>query len=312
LKPQGLTVQNLDAKSVASLSRSLEAIIKFLCLSLRNFLTRPTADADSTYEHDFGTVVSIFRQVLSMPHGPAPSVWLTMCTDSDILRLGLRAIVSSPLSALSKPTASGTVCRHVLSWFLCLSHFSLAAEKLAVENTLGILCSTSVIASATDGEIVAVDSETQERSESHRIWCLSLALVARLASVLGSSSSFMAEVCGFARLTLRQQALLFRWDPNTVLPLPLIEEMEVSVGLFSAISRRAPHNEACHLIRHEALFFLNSLIYAIQHPNTIVASIIATSNEERLWLSQGENEPASAPDHSKRPVAGPMVQSFLR
>ena len=195
-----------------------------------------------------------------------------------------------------------------------MAAYPQAAERLAVEDILAAIVNSPLSGIAEQGSIAAVDDDMLGRSETHRVYCLTLAVVARLASALRSSAAFTAEVQGFVRLISQQMSAVLRWSPEQRLSLPLIEEFEHTVALYATLAPLGSTGIALQLTG-DILAFLNTLLYCLQHPNTLASSLQPSTQDERTWLQSLADEPSTATDGAslaKRPVTAALMQSFLQ
>lgn len=320
MRQPSLARSSLQLPMVADVSRTLEATLRLSILGLRLLLTafstssvNVTAQGESTI-HDVKTLSALFQAVIRLPHAPAPTVWLAYCMESDLFRIQL-ALISNMAGSSPGNTKGLTLVQPVLDLLLAISAFGPGAERLATEGLLMVITTSPLAPLAEEGIIRVQDTaRSGERDPMHAIWCTTTAIVARLASFLESSPAFIAEVCGYVQLFRPQLAKPLAWLPSSSLTLAAVEEMQATVALIALLARRSAESEAFQSLLEDVWIFLNTLVYVIQHPNTLVSALEPLSQAERVWLDKASSEPVQndSVGFSQRPSTGALIQTFMR
>lgn len=303
--------------SASAMNRLLETTVRLLIANLRMLLFIPPAsdEAASTVVSDIAMVSTLFQAIVRLPHAPSPSIWLSYCLEADLFRASFDTLSSMTMSFSSDSSKVAAVLESLLSMLLAMAAFGPAAERIATEGFLMSL-TTSTIASAVEQHGIIKPSKVErpgERNPMHHIWCLSTAVVSRLAMALDKSPSFASELSGFVQVFLEQLKAPLRWSTSSTLSLALVEEMEPTVGIVAFLGQNAPGSDAFLSLSEEMWTFTNTLVYSIQHPNTVLSVIDPLSSDERKWLDCALSEQADSDTvgFSSRPFTGALIQVFL-
>lgn len=318
MRQPSLSQSTLQLPAVSDINRALETTLRLAIVALKLLLTSP-ALFDPLQVDSVATEVrmaaALFQAIIRLPHAPAPTVWLAYCMEVDLIRIQL-ALIAQQTASFDSPDAAKSlpVIQSVLDLLLAISAFGAGAERLATEGFLMVATTCPLAALAEEGSIeVQNSSRPGERDPLHAIWCTTTAIVARIASHLEASSAFIAEVSGYVQLFRVQLSKSLKWSPSDALPLAYIEEMQTTVALAAILARRLPESEAFQSLLEDIWVFLNTLVYVIQHPSTVLSVIEPLSQRERAWLDKSTIEPIQndSVGFGRRPSTGALIQTFM-
>lgn len=298
---------------VATTRHALETIFLFTLQGVKSLVVelQPTADLRRARE-DLGLLVAVAQQVLASPFCPTPRVWLPICADLKLYH-SLFSVLTTDATAFA-PADDGSLASHVLTFCLAMAASPQASEALALDGFLTMLYNTPLSDDIAAGLITPLqEAGKSSTSGSHHIWRLILSIVARMASNLSASDTFIAEACALLRYYNLQIERSLRWSVDQDLYLASLEELETTVNLIVIIITKAPHSETSKLLAKQALLLMNTVIYCIQHPNTVTDCIEPLSQPEADWLSGRAAEAGgdlNASDLGVRPITGALLQVF--
>lgn len=305
-----------ESKSATSQSGiAIDAVLQFGLHGVRSLVLAIQSDSETpAAQSDLGLFIAVLQRAISLPISPSPRIWLLYCQEVNLYHLIFSFLSSTPSAYVANE--QGSSARHLFTLCLAMAAHPQAAERLALEGVLALIYTNPLSTEIEAGQILPVDKSGKgERNDSHRIWCLMLALLSRMAAALANSDTFLNEVCGLVRYYAAQLILPLQWTMEDTLYLAVIEEMEALVGLIAILIARAPDNAASQLLVKQVLYLLNSVVYCLQHPNTLAASIEPLSHSEQEWLEQASKElsgETSIQHFSEKPVIGSIVQVFAR
>lgn len=312
-----LSQSTLSLPSVSAISRTLETSIRLSILNLRYLLTCPFTEGESldTLIQDVSTVTSLFQAIIKSPYSPPASTWLAYCLEGDLFRLQLSILSSLSLPFTQEPSKVLTVTQSILGLFLAMASFPPAAERLATEGFLHAITTSPIASLAEEGTIKSQSLERpSERDPMHSVWCSITAIIAQLSMFLSHSSSFVAETIGYAQLFHAQLKKPLGWNSTDSLTLSDIDEMQATIALVAFLARRAPESEATRMLQDDIWTLVNTLVYCIQHPNTLLSTLEPIAFRERQWLDKAIREPSKtdAIGFGQRPSTGALIQVFLK
>ena len=251
-------------------------------------------------EADARLVNAVVLQAVRSRGCSSASVWLAYALRTDLFGAALGSIVAM------RPA----IASQALGLLLGLAESPMAAERIAAAGAIAVVSGNELTALVETGAVAP-------RSDAHAVWRLELSLVVRLLSVVGSTSAaFEAEIASFVLASAPQLVRPLRWTMDDPLPVALLDEMEAVVALVRALAlprkRGAIVDAALEPLIAGALALLSELVYAVQHPNTLVDQI-DPEPEERAWADSEPEASASSSlsELGARPVTGPVVLAAL-
>ena len=327
---------SLPADQRASVASAVESILSFVILSLRELFDQARMAPSMTgtseeLESDLALLVAVFQQLIRPEVCPHARTWLASCQEVDLFRASLDVFVR----AQPGPDGRSNYLQPILALHLSLSTLPASAERLALDGLMAAFTSTHLTPEAEAGSIdVSSLNLPGERNPTHIVWCSMLAIVAQTIGSLGpvAGAQFIeSEVVAFVQLYGGQLGRALDWKVGLPLTLPLLEEIELVIALFSAISERTisgkappgmrPSDSPTSLIlrafSERSLHLLQHLTYVLLHPNHLSTLIEPTTSEERLWLEQDSGptlqsiSESDAVNAEKRPVLAGVMQALL-
>ncbi|KAI0658630.1 hypothetical protein C8Q70DRAFT_993204 [Cubamyces menziesii] len=324
-RPKTLTAEHRLA--VAAL---LDATLVFVVDGLRVTFDRARLQLDLDVDQDMELLVAVFEQCTRPDLNPSPTLWLTRCQETDVVRASLQLFSSMDVVGLSdigllRARKQPLYTPHVLTFHMALAGIPAAAERLASEGLLTAYIENAISAAIRDGKIDATIPELpNEESPAHRAYCAMLAIIAGVSTALGRHGQFFeSEVCGLLQFYSEQIHRALSWTIDDPLTLPLLEELEQVVNLFGAIAQgtAASTHEAVRRVMQfftsDALLLLQQLNYALTHPNHLASLFEPITAEERTRFeadkgSSSVRTPSEAIDPMRRPFLARLVHRLYR
>ncbi|KAI0940233.1 hypothetical protein AcV5_001397 [Taiwanofungus camphoratus] len=309
----------------------LEATLVLVIDNLRIAFDSARISLDVELDQDLELLVAVFEQSIRTELNPSPTFWLTRCQETDIIRAslqlfsGMDVVGVSDLSLL-RARKQPLYAPHVLTFHMALASIPAAAERLASEGILAAYSENAISSAIRAGMIDVVLPELPgERSPAHRAYCSILAIVAGVMAALGRHSHFFdSEASGLVQLYYDQIHRALSWTTGESLTLPLLEEMEQVVNVFSAIAQNSGTTSANDAVKRvlqfftsEALLLLQQLNYALTHPNHLASLFEPITTDERTKFeadssSVSINSPAEVVNPMKRPFLARLVHRLFR
>ncbi|GAA5835871.1 hypothetical protein JCM11251_007448, partial [Rhodosporidiobolus azoricus] len=309
-----------DAKSLPALIAdqrgklvaAIESILRTMLTATRDILVLARTSKTVELEQDLALSVAVVSQLLKSPFAPSAAVWLAQSQALDLHRRAFEVLVYMEQLEPGRPLYA----QHVLD--LCLSIATSsprAAEQLALDGVMTALTNNALTAAAEVGAITLVSPLDGSRTPQHEIWTGMLALVVSLVAALGDSTRFVEQdVTGFVRLYGAQIVVALSWTSETPVTAAGLEELAATVALMHGIARssisssitvaaNSPVVAVASVFVEQSLHLLQSLVYALLHPNHLAALVEGLTPEERGWLEKEQAEEKV----EKRPVAGAVT-----
>jgi nuclear pore complex protein Nup188 len=304
------TLGNFEGASpaqTASLSASTDVIFRIMITATRDLLALARVSKDVEIEQDLSVAVAVVGQIVSSPFVPSPTTWLAHCHDVDLFRHAFEVFVYMEVID-GRPLYAG----HILNLCLALaSSTPRAAEQMALDGLMTALTNNALTAAAEAGTIDVLTMDG-ERTPQHEIWTSMLALVVAIVSALGESTQFVEqEVTGFARLYAAQIAVSMSWRAEGPLTLAGLEETKNAAALmYGLVHRTSGNSNVAAAYVDQGLRLLQQVVYAILHPNRLLALVEGVTPEERVWIETDTG--GDTADLALRPVVGTITISLIK
>ncbi|KAH9854890.1 nucleoporin subcomplex protein binding to Pom34-domain-containing protein [Lenzites betulinus] len=320
----------LNAEQRLAIAALLDAALVFVIDGLRVTFDRACLQLDLDVDQDMELLVAVFEQCTRPDLNPSPTLWLTRCQETDVVRASLQLftrmdVVGLADVALLRARKQPLYTPHVLTFHMALASIPPAAERLAGEGLLVAYIENAISAAIRDGNIdVTIPELPGEESPAHRAYCSMLSIIAGVSTALGRHGQFFeSEVCGLLQFYSEQIHRALSWTIDDALSLPLLEEIEQVVGLFGAIAQgtAGSPNEAVkrvtRLFTSDALLLLQQLNYALTHPNHLASLFEPITAEERTRFeadraASSVKSPSEAVDPMRRPFLARLVHRLYR
>jgi nuclear pore complex protein Nup188 len=301
----------------------LEAALTLVVDGLRVVFDSARNRVDTELDRDMELLVSVFEQCTRLDINPSSTFWLIRCQETDVIKSSLNLLVQTDLTGLVDIPLLLARKRSFYSPFIFMFHMALAsipaaAERLASEGVLVAYSNTSISQAISAGTIdVQLPELPGERSPAHQAYCAMLAVVAGVVTALGRHNHYFdAEASGLVQLFGDQISRALSWTIGDALTLPLLEEMEQVVGLFSSIADHAPSSanpspvvvKILRVFTTHALLLLQQINYALTHPNHLASLVEPVTTEERAQLTKDPQEQ----DRLKLPIINRLVNRLFR
>ncbi|KAJ4485619.1 nucleoporin subcomplex protein binding to Pom34-domain-containing protein [Lentinula aciculospora] len=312
----------LNAEQRLKVSSMVEAALEFVIDALRLTFMAARAKVDLNLDKDMELLIAVFEQCTRLDVNPSSTIWLTQCQEADIVKASLDLYAHIDLVGVSDmsfllSTKRSLYAPHLLTFHMALASIPSAAERFAGEGLLSAYCNNSISKAASAGLIDEVLPELPgHRSPAHHVYCTMLSVVSAVIVALGRNSHFFdAEACGLVQLYGDQITRALSWTIGESITLPLIEEMDQVVNIFSALARNASIFNAKSVIKNVlrafsplALRLLQQLNYAITHPNHLGSLFEPVTEEERTLLEKD----SAVTDIWKRPLIAHLMHRLFQ
>ncbi|KAL8276623.1 hypothetical protein RQP46_010972 [Phenoliferia psychrophenolica] len=309
----GAELADITLAHSVELGVATDAILRVMITATRDLLVLAKAKKDLDLENDLVLAISVVNKVIQSPFAPSAAKWVAYCRNVDLFRSALEVFVH-----MEELDGRPLYAQHILD--LCLSMATVspvAAEAMALEGLMVALSNNALSAKAEAGAIEVVSRETNERTYEHELWTSMLALVVALTRALGGEGMLFVEqeVVGFVRLYGPQISRALRWQAETTLTLPAIEEYQNVVALVHGVVRSAgPQSIVSTQLVPQAVLLLQQLNAALTYPNKLAGCINAVTTEERVLMDKDvEGSPETDPiPLEQRPVLARVTLAFMQ
>ncbi|KAL6307051.1 hypothetical protein BKA93DRAFT_823522 [Sparassis latifolia] len=309
----------------------LESTLTFVIDSLRLAFDSARARLDVDLDQDLELLVAVFEQCTRSELTVPSTLWLTRCQETDVVGASLQLLSNMDLVGLSdigllRARKQPLYASHVLAFHMALARIPSAAERLASEGVLTAYSENRISAAIRAGMVdVTLPELPGERSPAHTAYCSMLAVVAGVITSLGRHGQYFdAEACGLIQLFGEQIHRALSWTIGDPLTLPLLEEIEQVVNLFSALAQNTAGAGASEAVERvlgsfvsDAQLLLQQLNYALTHPNHLASLFESVTADEkaRFEADRGNasvNSPAEALNPLTRPFLARLVYRLFR
>ncbi|CAL1699999.1 unnamed protein product [Somion occarium] len=322
----------LNAEQRLIVTSTMEYTLILVIDALRISFEAARTKLDLDVDQDLELLVAVFEQSTRLDFNSSPSFWLTRCQETDLIRAGLEVFSRMDLVGFSdlgllRARKQPLYAPHVLSFHVALASIPSAAERLASEGILTAYSENPISAAIKAGSIdVLLPELPNEHSPAHAAYCTMLSVVAGVAAALGRHGQYFdAEVSGLVQLWSEQIHHTLSWTNGDPLTLPLLEEIEQVVNLFSAIAQNSPLPNRSEAVQRALAFFTNDALlllqqvnYALTHPNHLASLFEPITAKERADFeadSRGKtsiSSPTDVVDPMKRPFLAKLVHRFFK
>ena len=320
----------LNADQRLAIAALLDATLVFVIDGLRITFDRARLQLDLDVDQDMELLVAVFEQCTRLDVNPSPTLWLTRCQETDVVRASLQLfscmdVVGLADLALLRSRKQPLYTPHVLTFHMAMASITPAAERLASEGLLVAYIENAISTAIRQGNVdVTIPELPGEQSPAHRTYCSMLAIVAGVTTAIGKHGQFFeSEVCGLLQFYSEQIHRALSWTIDDPLTLPLLEEIEQVATLYAAIAQgsSASSNEAVKRVMHsfttDALLLLQQLNYALTHPNHLASVFEPITADERTRFeadraSSSVKTPSEAVDPMRRPFLARLVHRLYR
>ena len=322
----------LNAEQRLAIASLLDASLGFVIDALRITFDRARLQLDLDIDQDMELLVAVFEQSTRPDLNPSPSLWLTRCQETDVVRASLQLfsrmdIVGLSDVALLRTRKQPLYTPHVLTFHMAMASITSAAERLASEGLLCAYIENAISAAIREGKIDATIPELPgEQSPAHRAYCSMLAIIAGVTTALGKHGQyFESEACGLLQFYSEQVHRALSWTIDDPLTLSLLEEVEQVVNVYAAIAQgtaaRSSHEAAKRVLEAftvDALLLLQQLNYALTHPNHLASVFEPITADERTRFEQDRaasssvKTPSEAVDPMRRPFLARLIHRLYR
>ncbi|TFK94898.1 hypothetical protein K466DRAFT_657412 [Polyporus arcularius HHB13444] len=320
----------LNAEQRLTIAALLEATLVFVVDGLRITFDRARVQLDLDVDQDMELLVAVFEQSTRLDLNPSPTLWLTRCQETDVVRASLELfsrmdIVGLSDIALLRTRKQPLYTPHVLMFHMAMASITSAAERLASEGLLVAYIENAISNAIRQGNIdVTIPELPGEQSPAHRAYCSMLAIVSGVSTAIGKHGQFFeAEVCGLLQFYGEQIHRALSWTIDDPLTLPLLEEIEQVATLYAAIAQGSAtsSSEAVKRVLRsfttDALLLLQQLNYALTHPNHLASLFEPITADERSRFegdraSSSVKTPSEAVDPMRRPFLARLVHRLYR
>ncbi|KAJ3553659.1 hypothetical protein NM688_g3489 [Phlebia brevispora] len=320
----------LNAEQRLSIHAMLETTLNLVIDALRVVFDAALTNLDVDLDQDMQLLVAVFEQATRPELSPSTTLWLTRCQETDVVRASLQLfgrmdVVGLSDVALLRARKQPLYSPHVLVFHIALASIPSAAERLASEGVLAAYAANNISNVISSGLLDVVLQELPgERNPAHQAYCTMLAVVSGVTASLGSYGRyFVSDVCGFVQLYSEQIHKAMSWTIGDTLTVALLDEIEQSVTLFSAIamtSRASGENEAVKralaMFNSDALLLLQQINYALTHINHLSSLFEPiTADERTAYEAESSSATSDASDIInlvKKPFLAGLVHRLFK
>ncbi|KIK70479.1 hypothetical protein GYMLUDRAFT_209663 [Collybiopsis luxurians FD-317 M1] len=313
----------LNAEQRLKIFSLVEAGLGFVIDGLRLTFMAARAKVDLELDKDIELLVAVFEQCTRLDINHSSTMWLARCQETDIVKLSLELFAHIDLVGVSDLqmlllNKRPLYAPHLLSFHMALASIPLAAERFACEGVLSAYCNNSISKAASAGLIDGALPELPgQRSPAHFAYCTMLSVVSAIIMAMGQNNHYFdAEACGLVQLYGDQIARALSWTVGDTITLPLLEEMDQVVNVFSALAQNTPPTlntksgveNVLRVFSPLALRLLQQLNYAIIHPNHLASLFEPVTDEERTLAEKD----SSQSDIWKRPLIAHLMHRLFQ
>ncbi|THH29876.1 hypothetical protein EUX98_g4309 [Antrodiella citrinella] len=322
----------LNAEQRLTVSFMVEATLALTIDALRISFDAARVKIDLDVDEDLELLVAVFQLCTRLELNPSPTFWLARCQETDVIRSSVELFSRLDLVGFTDMSVLRLRKRplyspQVLTFHMALAGITVAAERLASDSVLAAYSENPLSAALKAGSVDVVLAEFPgERSPAHDAYCSMLAVVAAVTTSLGRFGHYFdIEVCGLVQLYGDQIHRALSWTISDPLTLPLLEEIEQTVSLFSAValsSAAADRNEAArralNFFASDALLLLQQVNYALTHPNHLASTFEPiTASEKANFEKDGSTgstlgTPTDFIDTMKRPFLARLLHRMFK
>lgn len=320
----------LHAEHRLAIAALLDVALVFVIDGLRVTFDRARLQLDLDVDQDMELLVAVFEQCTRLDVNSSPTLWLTRCQETDVVRASLQLFTRMDVVGMSdvgllRARKQPLYTPHVLSFHMAMASITPAAERLASEGILVAYIENGISVAIREGKIdVTIPELPGEESPAHRAYCSMLAIVAGVTTALGKHGHFFqSEVCGLLQFYNEQIHRSLSWTIDDPITLPLLEEIEQVVNVYAAIAQGSAVNTNDAVKRvmtaftADALLLLQQLNYALTHPNHLASLFEPITAEERTKIdadraSSSVRNPSEAVDPMRRPFLARLVHRLYR
>ncbi|OCH94502.1 hypothetical protein OBBRIDRAFT_123418 [Obba rivulosa] len=321
----------LNAEQRLAISALLDTTLILTIDALRMTFDSARVRLDLELDQDLELLVAVFEQCTRPDLNPSPTLWLTRCQETDVIRASLQLFSGMDLVGLSDTALLRTrkqplYAPQVLTFHMALASIPAAAERLASGGILAAYSENPLSSAARAGMIDVILPELPgERSPAHFAYCTMLAIIAGVVTALGQHSHYFdEEASGLIQFYGDQIHRAMSWTIGEPITLPLLEEMEQIVNLFSAMAHDHTHASGSEAVKSvlqfftsDALLLLQQLNYALTHPNHLASLIEPITAEEKSAMDADQDKssvttPSEVVDPVKRPFLARIVHRLFR
>ncbi|KAH8096603.1 hypothetical protein BXZ70DRAFT_991345 [Cristinia sonorae] len=323
----------LKAEERLAISFMVEATLILSIDALRISFDAARVRMDLDVDQDLELLVAVFELCTRPKLNPSPTFWLTRCQETDVIRASLELFSSMDLVGFNdlntlRFRGQPLYAPQVLSFHMALAGITASAERLASDSVLSAYSDNPLSAAIKAGSIDVVLPELPGvRSPAHAAYCTMLAVVAAVTTSLGRFGHFFdVEVCGLIQLYGDQIHRTLSWTIADPLTLPLLEEIEQTIALFTAVAQSSAavdRNEAAkralNFFVSDALLLLQQVNYGLTHPNHLASTFEPiTAAEKSAFERESTNvtssigSPSDMIDPMKRPFLARLLHRLFR
>ncbi|KZV70297.1 hypothetical protein PENSPDRAFT_631949 [Peniophora sp. CONT] len=309
-----------------SISALVDTAQVFTTEALRAIIDAAREKLDPDIDADMELLVALFRECIRPQLSSSSAMWLTRCTETDVIRASLELFTQVDLTGLTNLAFSRRgeplYASHILTFHTALASIHAGAERLASEGVLVAYASARLV----DPIEETLAEFPGERNPAHVAYCTMLGIVSGVVTSLGMQRHFFdVDAQGFVRLHGSQISHALSWVAGEPLSLPLLEEMERTVNVFYALATNSARSTTARnsedggvlaAFSSSALLLLQQLNYALTHPNHLASILEPVTTEERAAFERDQQEPATAAggalvDPVKRPFLARIVHRLF-
>ncbi|KAI0071834.1 hypothetical protein K474DRAFT_1775910 [Panus rudis PR-1116 ss-1] len=324
--------KTLNADQRLNITSTLECTLIFVIDALRLSFDTARTKLDLDLDQDLELLVAVFEESTRPDFNASPTFWLTRCQETVVIQASLELFRRMDLVGFSdlsllRARKQPLYAPHVLTFHTALASVTSAAERLASEGVLSAYSENPISDAIKAGSIDVVLPELPgERSPAHKAYCSMLAVIAGVTTALGRHGQYFEnEVSGLVQLYSDQIRRALSWTNSDPLTLPLLEEIEQVVNLFSAITRGSTIltrseavQRALSFFTNDALLLLQQVNYAVTHPNHLASLFEPITSEEKDEFESDSkskssvSSPTDVVDPMRRPFLARLVHRFFR
>ncbi|KAI0782601.1 hypothetical protein C8Q75DRAFT_811686 [Abortiporus biennis] len=327
LRPKGL-----NAEQRLAVHSLVEALLALSVDALRSAFDAARTKLDLDLDQDMELLVAVFEICTKLDFNTSPVFWLTRCQETDVIRASLQLfsrmdVVGYSDVPLLRARKQALYAPHVLTFHMTLASITASAERLASEGVVTAYSENPISNAIKAGSIDIVLPELPgERSPAHSTYCSMLSVISGVTNALGRHGHYFDnEASGLIQLYGDQIHRALSWTINDSLSLPLMEEIEQVVNLFSSIAQNSVPTtrsegvqRALNFFTEDALLLLQQVNYALTHPNHLASMFEPITSAERLQIeadsknSTSVSAPSDVVDPMKRPFLAKLVHRMFK
>ncbi|WVW79510.1 hypothetical protein I302_101479 [Kwoniella bestiolae CBS 10118] len=312
---QAMSMSDITTTNVTSRESLVDAATIFALESADIVFDSIIRGHQPAFVGDLSMIIGVLCELSKLATTNGNVLWLDKVQGFNLIGRSLEVLVRTKISNDQLPLHISSI----LLLHLALASNPLTAEKLAISGTLAAYSDNSIVVQAEHGKI-AIPTSSNGNS-THDNWCAMLLVVKALLFTLPDTTSFVrTDVIPFIRVVNQQLLRSMKWDGESVLSLPALNELELVTDIFyGLVNSLNSNNVILEDYSVHAIGLLRNIRYALSHPRLLSTLLIPSTEDERIDLDkelelveQQDSNGLNLSDQDKTPILASRSSGLLR